>query len=76
MENQIFRDKGKFDDEEVDKYLMKVLERKKGYLHSRLSAIMEKRSPEQADVIRNQYKVMAEEAAAEAAAKMENEEEF
>ena len=56
--------------------MMKMLQQRKGYLYGRLSAIMEKRSPEQADVIRNQYKVMAEEAAAEAAAKQENEEEL
>ena len=37
---------------------------------------MEKRSPEQADVIRNQYKVMAEEAEAEKIALHENDEEF
>ena len=37
---------------------------------------MEKRSPEQAEAIRNQYKVMADEAAAESAAQQENDEEL
>ena len=36
LEDKIFREKGKFDDEEVDKYLMKMLEKRKGYLYSRL----------------------------------------
>lgn len=45
--------------------LMKVLESRRGYLYNRLDNILSKRAPDEADVIRNQYQVMAEEAEAD-----------
>ena len=47
---------------------MKVLDQRKGYLLSRLKAILDRREPEEAEQIRNQYVVMEQEAEAEAAA--------
>lgn len=71
-EEQVLRERGKYDKEEVDKATMRVLDQRKGYLLSRLKAILDKRDPEEAELIRNQYAVMEQEAEAEAAALSEH----
>ena len=57
---EIFRKKGYFSDAEVDEVLLKVLDSRRSYLLKRLGAILQNRSREEAEAIRNQYKVMAE----------------
>ena len=56
----LFKEKGKITDEEVEAVLMRVLDSKRGYLIKRLEAILQKRDPEEADLIRNQYKILAQ----------------
>ena len=56
----IFREKGRISDAEIDAVLLKVLDSRRGYLIKRLEAILSKRDPEEADLIRNQYRVLAQ----------------
>ncbi len=53
-EQQIFKEKGgKISNQEIDDHLMKMLESRQGYLYKRLKAILDKRDPAQAEIIRN-----------------------
>ena len=48
-EKDLFRARGEINDAEVEAVTMKVLDQRKGYLLSRLKAILDKREPEEAD---------------------------
>jgi len=48
-----WRERGFISDAEIDAILLKVLDSRKGYLLNRLRAILERRNPEEAEMIRN-----------------------
>ena len=52
-ELEIYKLKGQFDDSEADSSVMKVLDKRQNYLLKRLKEILDKRDPEEADLIRN-----------------------
>ena len=66
-EKELFHAKGggKITDEELDAYMMKMLESRKGYLFKKLKVILDKRDPAEAELIRNQYERLAKEIEAE-----------
>ena len=64
-EEEQLQEQGEIDEKEVEKATMKVLDHRKGYLLSRLKAILDKRDPREAEEIRSQYAVMEQEAEAE-----------